>query len=188
MKTKLLMFLFLLIGIQCSPKSPPNLGIETWVLEDESGITFRLAEKEWEHLALNFYSQTCVPCIKEIPALNWASKNLSNPNHKIWMVVDPTGIAGEDDFQKAMPIAKEIMRNEVLKRGIQLPIYFIHPPFEVKQSGLVTGTPETLILKKNPFQLFYNFIGPISESDSVAVLERDPKMKFFLRIMGEGLE
>jgi thiol-disulfide isomerase/thioredoxin len=187
MKSFRFSFLFLFFLIQCAPQSPPNLGIETWVLEDESGNTFHLPEREWEHLALNFYSQTCMPCIREIPALNWASEQLTNPNHKIWMVVDPTGIAGEDDFQKAMPIAKEIMKQEVSKRGIKLPIFFIHPPFEVKQSGLVTGTPETLIFKKNPFQLFYNFIGPISEAESIASLEKDSKMKFFLRIMGEGL-
>ena len=104
------------------------------------------------------------------------------------MVVDPYSIIDGMDgkpFEDVYPEAMRVMKEEVKNRNIELPVLIMKPPFKVTPGeGLITGTPETLLFKTNPLILYYNFIGSISEQESLEVLKNDLKVKFFKRIIG----
>lgn len=104
------------------------------------------------------------------------------------MVVDPYSIVDSSEnksFEEVYPQAVQLMQEEVIKRNITLPVIIMRPPFKVTPGGgLITGTPETLLLKTNPLILYYNFIGSISEKESIEAIQNDLKVKFFKRTVG----
>lgn len=157
---------------------------------DFKGKIVKLVElKDVNRIALNVYSPTCVPCIEEIPALNYMDNFIRKERlGKMYMVVDPYFIVeGSEDmsFQEVYLLAKNIMLGEVSKHSIKLDILIMKKPFEVlPEKGLITGTPETLLFKTNPLVLFYNFIGPISVEKDIENLQKNSKILFFKRQMG----
>ena len=104
------------------------------------------------------------------------------------MVVDPYSIVDEDKnlpFHDAYSLARKTMEEEVSKHNILLDVIIMKKPFKIlPQKGLITGTPETLLLKTDPLVLYYNFIGPISSGKEEGKLQNDPKVLFFKRMMG----
>jgi hypothetical protein len=106
---------------------------------------------------------------------------------EFYMVVDPTLLVedaklSQEELEKK---AISIMQMEVQKRNIELPILVMREPFRVDpQKGLVTGTPETLLFKTSPLRLYYNFLGSISEKTDPIEIEKDSRVKFFMRTLG----
>ncbi|GBF51783.1 hypothetical protein LPTSP4_33210 [Leptospira ryugenii] len=144
-----------------------------------------MADLDLDYLALNVYSPDCVPCWKEIPTLNLLAREIQKnfPRHALYMVVDPYQVsvdAKEDaPWGEVYSQAKARMQKEKQDRGIEVPILFMKAPFRVKEKGLITGTPETLLLETKPLRLYYNFLGSISEESKPEVILADQKVKFF---------
>jgi hypothetical protein len=190
MKSKILPLLVLFIfGMDCRTKRESNLNVQTFVGIDLTGKEVSLKEVMTPRVAINVYSPTCIPCFKEIPSLNYLRKEMLHSRlGEFYMVVDPyTIVDGMDGrpFEDVYPEAMRVMKEEVKNRNIELPVLIMKPPFKVTPGeGLITGTPETLLFKTNPLILYYNFIGSISEQESLEVLKNDLKVKFFKRIIG----
>ena len=182
----LLSFLFL---FSCSTRVVSNFDVSQYEGVTLTGETIRLSEAKVPLVGLNIYSSTCVPCVKEIPTLNYLYLKITEGKlGELYLVVDPYQIvegsetlAVEEVFAKA----NQLMKMEVTKHSISLPVLLMKKPFTVDpKKGLITGTPETLLFKTSPLVLFYNFIGPISEKQKLEDIQTDNKVKFFLRMFG----
>jgi hypothetical protein len=190
MKSKILPLLVLFIFVMnCRTKRESNLNVQTFVGVDFTGKEISLKDEKTPRVAINVYSPTCIPCFKEIPSLNYIRNEMLNSRlGEFYMVVDPYSIVDGMDgkpFEDVYPEAMRVMKEEVKNRKIELPVLIMKPPFKVTPGeGLVTGTPETLLFKTNPLILYYNFIGSISEQESLEDLKNDLKVKFFKRIIG----
>lgn len=184
MKASLILTVSLCL-ISCAPAKSSYFGEESWVGLTASGAEISFSQLEKEEIALNVYSPDCVPCWKEIPALNLLHAEIESqfPSKALYMVVDPYQIVPDitDDrpFGEVYKLAKERMEIEVKNRKIQVQIVFMKRPFHVKEGGLITGTPETLLFVTKPMRLYYNFLGAISEQMSMDVIRKDPKFNFF---------
>ncbi|MCB1157275.1 MAG: TlpA family protein disulfide reductase [Leptospiraceae bacterium] len=157
---------------------------------DLQGKTIHLATiQKVDRIALNVYSPTCIPCVKELPALDYLHREIQkNQRGLLYLVVDPfnvTDLEEGTDFERAYTEAAKVMKEEVQKRNIQIPVLIMKKPFEVKPgTGLITGTPETLLFETRPLNLYYNFVGPISEAMDIPQLEKDTKILFFKKVFG----
>ena len=190
MKAKILPLLVLFIfSMDCRTKRESNLNVQTFVGVDLTGKEVSLKDEKTPRVAINVYSPTCIPCFKEIPSLNYLRNEMLHSRlGEFYMVVDPYSIIDGMDgkpFEDVYPEALKVMKEEVKNRKIELPILIMKPPFKVTPGeGLITGTPETLLFKTTPLILYYNFIGSISEQESLEDLKNDLKVKFFKRIIG----
>jgi hypothetical protein len=190
MKSKILPLLVLFIfSMDCRTKRESNLNVQTFVGVDLTGKEVSLKDEKTPRVAINVYSPTCIPCFKEIPSLNYLRNEMLHSRlGEFYMVVDPYSIIDGMDgkpFEDVYPEAMKVMKEEVKNRKIELPILIMKPPFKVTPGeGLITGTPETLLFKTTPLILYYNFIGSISEQESLEDLKNDLKVKFFKRIIG----
>ncbi|RHX86884.1 TlpA family protein disulfide reductase [Leptospira stimsonii] len=191
MKPFALFILLTLLTLQCAPSEQPNLGIQNFQGITLDGKTIQLSDVTAPRLVLNVYGPNCVPCIKELPALNFIYQEIQkDPKIQFYMVVDPAlffddpeTMSEEELLTKARPLVQE----EARKFGIQVPILLMKKPFRVSRSNsIVTGTPETLLFKTKPLVLYYNFIGPISEEANPARLSTDQKILFFKRMAGSS--
>lgn len=190
MKSKFFpLLVFLILAMGCRTKRESNLNVQAFIGVDLSGNEISLKEEKTPRIAINVYSPTCIPCFKEIPSLNYLRKEmLRSQLGEFYMVVDPysitDGMEGKP-FEDVYPVAARMMKEEVKNRNIDLPVLIMKPPFQVTPGeGLITGTPETLLFKTNPLILYYNFIGSISERESLEDIKIDLKVKFFKRIIG----
>ncbi|AVQ12445.1 Uncharacterized protein XB16_2119 [Leptospira santarosai] len=184
-------FVFCILTVHCALSEQPNLGIQEFQGITLDGIPVRLSEVKAPRLVLNVYGPNCVPCIKEIPALNYLYLDMQkDPKIQFYMAVDPTlffdepeTMSEEELLTKGIPLVKE----EIRKYGIQVPTLLMKKPFRVSRTdSIVTGTPETLLFKTKPFVLYYNFIGPISEEANPQRLVVDRKVLFFKRMAGSS--
>ncbi|WP_036095759.1 redoxin domain-containing protein [Leptospira weilii] len=180
-----------LLEIHCALSEQPNLGIQEFQGMTLDGKPVRLSEMSASRLVLNVYGPNCIPCIKEIPALNYLYQELQkDPKIQFYMAVDPALFFDEPEtmsedelLTKAVPLVKE----EIRKYGIQVPTLLMKKPFRVSRTdSIVTGTPETLLFKTKPLLLYYNFIGPISEESNPQRLSVDQKVLFFKRMAGSS--
>ncbi|EKR72900.1 redoxin domain protein [Leptospira noguchii str. 2006001870] len=168
-----------------------NLGIQEFQGITLDGQPVRLSEVKASRLILNVYGPNCVPCIKEIPALNYLYQEMQkDPKVQFYMAVDPSlffdnsEVMSEDEMlTKVIPLVKD----EIQRYKIQVPILLMKKPFQVSRTNsIITGTPETLLFKTKPFILYYNFIGPISEEENPQRLTVDQKILFFKRMAGSS--
>lgn len=185
-------FIFLIFTLltNCFSKKQSNFDISLYEGVDLSGKNRLLSELPLRRLAINVYAPTCIPCVKEIPALNFLFQDISKDKSiGFYLVVDPYDIVPDSDpsmsFEELFPKAKSIMEKEVLDKKIELPILIMKRPFRVSQGdGLITGRPETLLFKTNPLILYYNFIGPLSEEKDLNLIQNENKVKFFKLMLG----
>ncbi|WP_232369074.1 hypothetical protein [Leptospira abararensis] len=184
MKASLILTVSLCL-ISCAPAKSSYFGEESWVGLTTTGAEISFSRLEKEEIALNVYSPDCVPCWKEIPALNLLHAEIQSrfPSKALFMIVDPyqivPDITEDRPFGEVYKLAKERMENEVKNRKILVPIVFMKPPFRVKEGGLITGTPETMLFVTKPMRLYYNFLGSISEQVSADLIRKDAKFNFF---------
>ncbi len=185
-------FIFLLFTFltNCYSQKQSNFDVSQYEGIDLSGNRIVLAELLVRRLAINVYAPTCIPCVKEIPALNYLFQEVKKDKTlAFYMVVDPYDIVPDADadskFEDILPKAVAIMNKEVQEKKIELPILIMKRPFRVSQGdGLITGRPETLLFKTKPLILYYNFIGPISEEKELKLIENENKVKFFKLMLG----
>ncbi len=184
-------FIFL---CSCYAKLESNFNLEKWEAVSLDGKIIRLSELNFTRLVLNVYSPDCIPCVKEIPTLNYLHNFISiKKDFKLYMVVDPYDIiesSESEDFAVILPKAIQRMKKEVADKKINLEVLVMKKPFRVDSSNpnsLITGRPETLILKTFPLVLYYNFIGAISEANDISLIEKDDKVLFLKKILG-GLD
>jgi thiol-disulfide isomerase/thioredoxin len=184
-----LVFLFL---FSCYAKQESNFNLTEWQGIGLDGKLVTLKDLNYSRIILNVYSPDCIPCIKEIPTLNYLKNYLdSKKNFKIFLVVDPYDITNSElteNFSAILPKAIERIKNEIKEKKIALEVLVMKRPFRVDSdnpNSLVTGRPETLILKTFPLVLYYNFIGAISESINTASIEKEDKVLFFKKILGD---
>jgi hypothetical protein len=174
----------------CAPSKSSFFGELEWEAMSLDGNRLSLTEIDKELIALNVYSPDCVPCWKELPTLHFLHSEISEkyPNLALYLVVDPYQIVPDlprtVSFGEAFGKAKERMQKEIQLRNITIPVLFMKPPFEVKDGGLVTGTPETLLFETKPLRLYYNFIGSISEETKLEDIKKNTKVNFFRHQFG----
>ncbi len=182
------------LGVGCLREESNQLGLGEWRgVSLETGEEVRFRDLPYEVLALNVYGLNCPPCWKEIPALNRIGEKLSaDPRFALFLIVDPILILessqegrknsqlSSEDWKRVV----EIMNREKQLRNIQVPIYLMKPPFRVSPDSFVTGTPETILVRTRPWNLYYNFIGSLSEKQDVASIDADPKVRFLMAKMG----
>lgn len=190
--------ILLLVGfLSCAKEKMVNFSAEKYEGISLEGEIVHLANINASRLALNVYSPTCVPCVKEIPTLNFLyhefkdreAKTVSGKNAgvKLYMVVDPYTVVPDSERMEessVIPQAIKIMQREVLQKKIDLPVLVMKKPFTVADNWLVTGTPETLLFHTNPLVLYYNFVGSISEETNPEKLKLDTKVSFFKKMLG----
>ncbi|TGL62977.1 TlpA family protein disulfide reductase [Leptospira sarikeiensis] len=188
---RLIPFLLLSLLSVCAPSEQSNLGVQDYEGISLEGETVRISQIQADRVALNVYGPNCLPCIKEIPVLNYLNAELKKtPQIKLYMIVDPDIFFDNPeamDPEEKMKQASILMKEEVKKFGIQLPVLIMKAPFKVDRAeGLVTGTPETLLFKTKPLILYYNFIGPISEESDPNKIPKNMKVIFFKRMAGQS--
>jgi thiol-disulfide isomerase/thioredoxin len=187
---QIFIFLILVLLTNCYSKKQSNFDVSLYEGLDFYGKRIVLPDLQLRRLAINVYAPTCIPCVKEIPALNAIYQEVSKDKSiGFYMVVDPYDIVPDADannsYEELFPKAKAIMEKEVLNKKIELPILIMKRPFRVSQGdGLITGRPETLLFKTNPLILYYNFIGPLSEEKELNLIQNENKVKFFKLMLG----
>lgn len=190
MLVDLLFFLVLVLGMSCAPTKVSYFGEEGWFGIGPENREIQLNGLPYETIVLNVYSPDCLPCVKEIPTLNYMEREWfqNNSRAKLFLVVDPLQIlpSGEEasTWEKAWSLAKLRMEEDRSKNQILPEVLFLKPPFRVAPEALVTGTPETLILENHPLRLKYNFIGAISEEVDPKNIAKDNKVQFLKQEIG----
>ena len=187
---QIIIFLLTAFLANCYSQKQSNFDVSLYEGLDLLGKPIVLAELPLRRLAINVYAPTCIPCVKEIPALNYLFQEVNKDKSLgLYMVVDPYDIVPDAEptssFDELHPKAKAIMEKEVSEKKIDLQILIMKRPFRVSQGdGLITGRPETLLFKTKPLILFYNFIGPISEEKELNLIQTENKVKFFKLMLG----
>ncbi|MCZ8238262.1 MAG: hypothetical protein O9346_11985 [Leptospiraceae bacterium] len=185
----LLSTIFLVANCLDSPKSQMGLEANWTGIDLATNQVVSLADTGFETLALNVYSPTCIPCFKELPALERIHARLKkDPKFGLFLVVDPIQVSEttSGDFQTEEPLAraKAIMQAEVIKRKISIPILLMNRPFAVSNEAFVTATPETILVRTKPWNIYYNFIGSLSEKEEISQIDSDPRIQFFFHTLG----
>ena len=186
--------LFFLLGffLSCLSNTSNQMGLGklsgTWL---NTGEKLALSELPHQVIALNIYSPNCVPCIKELPTLHRIQERLSkDPRFAIYIGVDPILVSDSvaSDSEQGVADTREraiaIMKKEIIQHNIKIPVIILDPPFRVSSESFVTATPETILIRTNPWNIYYNFIGAISEEKLPSDIDSDPKVKFFFSAMG----
>lgn len=169
----------------CRPVIHPNLGVEKWKGTTLDGKPVRFSEVKARGVVLNFYSPTCAPCIEELPAFEAFAAEAEKLGVAVFVVVEGQGLSSGVDPEKVKgsefteAVRRRIDQDRV-KYGIKPAIVILDPEFKITQRGPVTGTPETLFFRTNPFLLQYAFVGPISTEESPAALAKDTRYQFAL--------
>lgn len=174
-----------LAALSCRPVIHPNLGVEKWKGTTIEGQAVRFADVKAAGVVLNFYSPTCAPCIEELPAFEAFAREASKLGVAVFVVVEGQGLSSGVDPEKLKGAEyTEAVRRRIdqdrVKYGIKPTIVILDPEFKISQRGPVTGTPETLFFRTNPFLLQYAFVGPISTEETPEALAKDTRYQFAL--------
>jgi thiol-disulfide isomerase/thioredoxin len=120
------------LAVAKSPKRLPELGFQ-----DETGARKTLADWRGRTVLLNLWATWCVPCRKEMPALDALQAKLGGPNFEVVAVNIDTR-----DADKPKAWLKEV--------GIGKLGYFADPTAKVfqdlKEAGKTFGMPTTLLI------------------------------------------
>ncbi|MCB1138994.1 MAG: redoxin domain-containing protein [Leptospiraceae bacterium] len=143
-------------------------------------------------IVLNFYSPTCVPCIEELPALHILQQQAEALGIQMYLAVtpdlesngvDPLKASSKPGFEEVYPLLRERLEQDIRQYGIEVPIIVLKPPFEIKEKGPVTGTPETVFLMTSPLRLHYNLVGPISLGQNQEEVLSSSRFQFALELL-----
>lgn len=118
-----------------SPKRMPDLAFQ-----DENGARKTLADWRGQTILLNLWATWCVPCRKEMPALDALQEKMGGPNFAVVAVNIDTR-----DTAKPRAWLKEV--------GINRLGYFADPSAKVfqdlKEAGKAFGMPTTILIDGN---------------------------------------
>jgi len=136
---------------------------------------------------INFYSPTCQPCIEELPALEILHRELKKKGIPFYIVVEGNpeshGLPRVASKQELFRSIRERLKKDIGKYDISIPMVVLDPSIPVVgEGGIITGTPETLLLATHPITIRYNFVGPVaSRSGSEEEILSDSKFEFVLQ-------
>ncbi|EMO24973.1 redoxin domain protein [Leptospira interrogans serovar Bataviae str. HAI135] len=143
-----------------------NLGIQEFQGITLDGQPVRLSEVKASRLILNVYGPNCVPCIKEIPALNYLYQEMQkDPKVQFYMAVDPSlffdnsEVMSEDEMlTKVIPLVKD----EIQRYKIQVPILLMKNRFKSVEPILSSLEPPKLFfLKQNLLYYIIILLDPL---------------------------
>lgn len=189
---KILAALALLSTAACRPgvhTSPEILSLQG---KDLQGQDLELKSVDSRGVVLNFYSPTCVPCIEELPALHILHDQAKSLGIEMYLAVapdlesngvDPLKASSNPDFNEMYPLLKERLERDIQEYGIDIPVVVLKPPFEIKQAGPVTGTPETIFLMTGPLRLHYNLVGPVALGQTREEVMSSSRFQFALELL-----
>lgn len=181
-----LLILFVL-GVSCRPEVHSNFDVAKWSGKSLDNRPIQFSQIKSPGLVLNFYSPTCPPCIAELPALHALHREAQKKNGQMYIVLEGRPEAhGLEPVPATSPelafnAIRDRMQQDIQKFDIRIPVLILDPPFNISQSGLITGTPETLFFQTNPLVLKYNFLGPLSQGETEAELQADSRFQFALQ-------
>ena len=190
-----LLAIYLLFFLNCASKEHSNFNVINFKgIEINSGKQVNFSEiKDKEDIIINIYAPNCPPCLQELETLEYLyDKIKKNSNIAFFMAVDPkTALdrVGIDIINLSSELllekATNLMKQEIEKYNISLPVVIMQEPFSIGQNNsLVMGMPETLLFKTNPFNLYYNFIGPIGVETELQKIKEEHKVIFFENMLG----
>lgn len=162
-------------------------------LRDFNNKRISLQEIQNPVFLMNFYSPTCAPCIEELPTLHLIYNQIQRYNFDLFLVVEPDleknvpyvpiEFQNKNFDENSMQYLLSLLKEEKIKRNIQIPMYVVEPPFKIDRNQIVTGTPETLIFTTNPLRLHYNFIGPIATSKDLERIKNNTRYIFLVQML-----
>jgi len=164
--------------------------METWSGRLLDGTPVRLGDVNSQILILNFYSPTCQPCIEELPALEILYETAKKKNASMYIVLEGNplshGLEERGNEEENYIEIRNRMQEDVMKYAISIPVLIIDARFPVfGEGGLITGTPETILLKTQPLVLKYNFVGPIASTGTLEEIKKDERLSFILARLNE---
>lgn len=120
------------VNVAQSPLKVPDL-----TFEDASGKKLALADFKGKTVLLNLWATWCVPCRKEMPALDALEQRLGGPDFQVVAVNIDTR-----NFEKPKAFLKEV--------GVQSLAYYADPNAKVyqdlKEIGRAFGMPTTVLV------------------------------------------
>lgn len=172
----------------CRPALQSHFDVSKWRGEVlESGQTVEFQKVAAPGVILNVYSPTCVPCIAELPALHVLEAEARRQGLEMYMVADARpeshGLEiGDATPAEARAALRARLNADVKKYDIRIPLVIMDDTFRVEpRQGLVSGTPETMLFRTEPFTLAYNFVGPVAAVEAVEELAKDTRFQFVLK-------
>ncbi|MFN3604986.1 MAG: TlpA family protein disulfide reductase [Leptonema sp. (in: bacteria)] len=190
-----LFFLFLLFFFSCIPKPNVDNYFRNLKLRNLENQIFSLSHIQSPVFLMNFYSPTCPPCVEELPALHLVYSEMQKYSFELFIAIEPSlenNLPTVPEPYKNTPFNEEsmqflidVMKNDVRKKNIQIPVYIVEPPFKIDHDQWITGRPETLLFTTNPLRLHYNFVGPIATSENLEAIKNHTKYKFLLQILNQ---
>ena len=121
----LLLFFSLQLCLSCRPKIKSSFSLEEWYGNDLNGNRIQLSHWKASGAILNFYSSTCHPCIKELPALSLLYQEAQKRNILMFLAVeeirdrDRTEISskktGEKNYQELVALLKKDISSYQIK-------------------------------------------------------------------------
>jgi thiol-disulfide isomerase/thioredoxin len=122
------------LGVPATPRLPPSLQFE-----DAEGRSRRLAEFKGQAVLVNLWATWCVPCRKEMPALDRLQQALGGSDFAVVAVnIDTTRLENRQRF--------------LAEAGVHNLAFYADPKAEVfqilKSAGTTIGLPTTLLIDK----------------------------------------
>ena len=173
--------------MHCNRQNSP-FQMESWRARTIEGTEIKFSEINSPLLILNFYSPTCQPCIEELPALEILYSKASEKGASMFIVLEgrPESHGLEDSGEDPYISIRNRMQEDIKRYNINIPVAVIYPEYPVfGEKGLITGTPETVILKTNPLVLKYNFVGPVASGRNLEEIMKDERLSYILSRLEE---
>ena len=140
------------------PRLPPD-----FTFEDSNGQTLRLADFKGRAVLLNFWATWCVPCRREMPALDRLERELGGSDFTVIAVnIDTTRFENRRRFLE--------------EAGINRLAFYADPKAQIfqilKGAGTTIGLPTTLLIDRAGCQVA-SLAGPAdwSSSDAIGLIQ-----------------
>ena len=115
-----------------------------FVLQDDSGKTWKLSSLKGKVVFVNFWATWCKPCRDEMPSMEALNKAMAGQPFQM------LAIAFNDDLQMANSFARRL--------GATFPI-LASSGQDLTEAYMITGVPETFLIDADGI-LRHKFIGP----------------------------
>lgn len=162
-------------GLSCAP--PAFL---SWKGKTLDGRPFDLQSVPSAIVVANVYSPTCVPCIDELPALDFLAGELRKKEGALFLLVDGAPEKHGLPESATQEQLRERLLADVQRYKIASPVVIMEKSFRTAEPGaFITGTPETIFFRTGPLRPVYLFLGPIMESVPF-VAQEDSRFRFVL--------
>jgi thiol-disulfide isomerase/thioredoxin len=184
---KIFVLALLVIAAACEKPEKENFRIQLLKGRDLNGSVVDFTSVKESRFVINFYSPVCVPCIEELPALQMLSDELSRKNIPVYIAVEGNPEVHEvfpeqNDPESVYQAIRKRIQEDAVRYNIKIPVVILDPAFKISpESGLITGTPETLIMDGSPMHIRYNFIGPVSRFHNASEVYADTRFQFAVK-------